>query len=111
MYSTTSRRNAPITWKSGVAATVVAASGGYPSNYEKGKAISGIAQAEALGATVFQAGTQLLSQQIITNGGRVLNVTGIGDNFQQALDQAYAGIKSIEFEGMYYRRDIGYRVR
>lgn len=101
----------PINWKPGVAATIVAASGGYPSNYEKGKAIAGIDRAQALGTTVFHAGTQLLNQQIVTNGGRVLNVTGIGDNFSQALDRAYAGIRCIEFEGMYYRRDIGHRVR
>jgi phosphoribosylamine--glycine ligase len=101
----------PIAWKQGVAATVVAAAGGYPGNYEKGKAIAGIETAEASGVTVFHAGTQLLDGQIVTDGGRVLNVTAIGENFQQALDRAYAGIKSIEFEGIYYRRDIGYRVR
>ncbi|MCJ8281279.1 MAG: phosphoribosylamine--glycine ligase [Rivularia sp. ALOHA_DT_140] len=99
----------PIQWKQGAAATVVAASGGYPAAYEKGKIITGIAEAEAAGVTVFHAGTQL-DREIITDGGRVLNVTGVGENFEQALKLAYTGIEKISFEGMYYRRDIGYRV-
>lgn len=100
----------PIKWKQGAAATVVAASGGYPRAYEKGKVITGIGEAEAAGATVFHAGTQL-NQQLITDGGRVLNVTGVGENFEQALRLAYGGIEKINFDQMYYRRDIGYRVR
>ena len=99
----------PIEWKQKAAATVVAASGGYPGAYEKGKVITGIAEAEATGVTVFHAGTQL-NQELITDGGRVLNVTGIGENFEQALQLAYAGMEKINFEGMYYRSDIGYRV-
>jgi phosphoribosylamine---glycine ligase len=102
----------PIAWKQGAAATVVAAAGGYPGLYEKGKVISGIAEAEAGGAIVFHAGTKLNQQdEVVTDGGRVLNVTGIGENFEQALSQAYTAIKSIHFEGMYYRRDIGHRVK
>ncbi len=100
----------PIAWKPGVAATVVAAAGGYPGEYEQGKVITGIEQAESLGATVFHAGTKLNQQQLVTNGGRVLNVTGVGSNFDQAIASAYASIKCIHFEGMYYRRDIGHRV-
>lgn len=101
----------PIAWHQGASATVVAASGGYPGEYEKGKVITGIQQAEAAGATVFHAGTKLNQQQeVVTDGGRVLNVTGIGENFEQAIAQAYAGIKAIQFEGIYYRRDIGHRV-
>lgn len=101
----------PIAWKEGAAATVVAASGGYPGDYEKGKVITGIQEAEAAGAIVFHAGTKLNSaQQIVTDGGRVLNITGIGENFQQAIAQAYIGIKHIQFSGVYYRRDIGHRV-
>ncbi|MBD2447624.1 phosphoribosylamine--glycine ligase [Nostoc sp. FACHB-152] len=101
----------PIAWHSGAAATVVAASGGYPGDYEKGKVITGISEAEAAGVTVFHAGTKLNNQQqIVTDGGRVLNVTGTGENFQQAIAQAYTGLKSIQFEGIYYRKDIGYRV-
>ncbi|GBE92548.1 phosphoribosylamine--glycine ligase [Nostoc cycadae] len=99
----------PIAWHSGAAATVVAASGGYPGDYQKGKVITGIEA--AAGVTVFHAGTKLNDQQqVVTDGGRVLNVTGTGENFQQAIAQAYTGLKSIQFEGIYYRRDIGYRV-
>lgn len=101
----------PIAWKPGAAATVVAASGGYPGKYDTGKVITGIKEAEAPGVTVFHAGTKLNQQQeIVTDGGRVLNVTGIGENFQQAIAQAYTGIKSIQFQGVYYRQDIGHRV-
>ncbi|MGJ5674721.1 MAG: phosphoribosylamine--glycine ligase [Nostochopsis sp.] len=101
----------PIAWKQGAAATVVAAAGGYPGTYEKGKAIASIAEAEAQGAIVFHAGTKLQDQQLLTDGGRVLNITGTGENFEQALAQAYAGIRCINFEGMYYRRDIGHRLK
>ncbi|MBW4644708.1 MAG: phosphoribosylamine--glycine ligase [Goleter apudmare HA4340-LM2] len=101
----------PIAWKQGAAATVVTAAGGYPGGYEKGKVITGIEQAEALGVTVFHAGTKLnQQQQVVTDGGRVLNVTGIGENFEQAIAHAYTGITAINFEGIYYRRDIGHRV-
>ena len=101
----------PIVWKQGAAATVVAAAGGYPGEYGKGEVITGFAAAETTGATVFHAGTKLnAAQEIVTNGGRVLNVTGLGENFQQAIAQAYAGIENIQFAQMYYRRDIGHRV-
>jgi phosphoribosylamine---glycine ligase len=101
----------PIAWEEGACATVVAASGGYPGEYKKGKVITGISEAEAAGATVFHAGTKLnQQQQIVTDGGRVLNVTGVGKNFEQAIAQAYTGIKAIQFEGIYYRGDIGHRV-
>ncbi|GAX43850.1 phosphoribosylamine--glycine ligase [Tolypothrix sp. NIES-4075] len=100
----------PIAWKGGASATVVAAAGGYPGAYEKGKVITGIEQALSAGTNVFHAGTKLLTQQVVTDGGRVLNVTGIGENFEKAIASAYAGIKCIHFEGMYYRRDIGHRV-
>jgi len=101
----------PIAWKPGVAATVVAAAGGYPGYYEKGKVITGTGEAEASGATVFHAGTKLVNNQVVTDGGRVLNVTAVGDNFDQAFAQTYVALEKIHFEGMYYRRDIGYRVR
>ncbi|MBD2205098.1 phosphoribosylamine--glycine ligase [Calothrix sp. FACHB-1219] len=101
----------PITWKPGAAATVVAAAGGYPGEYEKGHVITGITQVTATGVTVFHAGTTLNQQQeIVTNGGRVLNVTGTGANFAEAIAQAYKGLESIHFTGIYYRRDIGHRV-
>jgi len=101
-----------IAWKSGAACCVVASANGYPGEYSKGEAISGIKSAEGLTDTyIFQAGTKQLDTQIVTDGGRVLGVTGIGSNFVQAIDRAYAAINGIHFEGMYYRRDIGYRVK
>ncbi len=100
----------PILWKQGTSATVVAASGGYPGDYTKGKVITGLQEAETAGATVFHAGTKLEGLEVVSDGGRVLNVTAIGEDFKQARDRAYAGIAKIQFEGMYYRRDIGYRV-
>ncbi|NJR15397.1 MAG: phosphoribosylamine--glycine ligase [Calothrix sp. CSU_2_0] len=100
----------PIAWKHGASATVVAASGGYPGDYAKGKVITGLQEAETAGTTVFHAGTKLQSSEVVSDGGRVLNVTAIGEDFKQAIDRAYAGIAKVQFEGMYYRRDIGYRV-
>ena len=101
----------PIEWKRGASACVVIAAGGYPESYQKGKVISGIEQAEALGANVFHAGTQIKQQQLVTDGGRVLGVTAIGENFDRAIANAYAAVDCIQFEEMYYRRDIGDRVR
>ena len=95
----------PIAWNAGVAACVVAAAEGYPGAYHKGQVITGIEQAQA-SADVFHAGTKL-EQQLVTDGGRVLGVTGMGKTFEQAIAIAYAAIKCIHFDGMYYRRDIG----
>ncbi|NES72408.1 MAG: phosphoribosylamine--glycine ligase, partial [Okeania sp. SIO2D1] len=100
----------PINWKPGVAVCVVLASGGYPEAYEKGKVISGIEKAEATGVTVFHAGTKLQKQQLVTDGGRVLGVTAIGSDFSEARTKVYNAVDSIEFDQMYYRRDIGDRV-
>ena len=99
----------PIKWKSGSAVCVVAASGGYPDTYAKGKVIAGIVEAEAQGATVFHAGTKLDNGQVITDGGRVLGVTGLGKSFAEAIALAYQAIESISFTNIYYRRDIGHR--
>lgn len=101
----------PIKYKSGSAVCVVAASGGYPDAYEKGKAIAGIEEAQKEGAIVFHAGTKLEQSQVLTSGGRVLGVTAIGDNFDQAISTVYDAIKSIQFEQMYYRRDIGHKYK
>lgn len=83
---------------------------GYPEAYEKGKVISGIEKAEATGVTVFHAGTKLQEQQLVTDGGRVLGVTAIGSDFSEARAKVYNAVDSIEFDRMYYRRDIGSRV-
>jgi phosphoribosylamine---glycine ligase len=100
----------PIQWKNGSAVTVVAASGGYPGDYVNGKVITGISQAQTTSVNVFHAGTKLQSSQLLTDGGRVLNITATGKDFKQALAQAYHAIAHIKFAGMYYRRDIGHRV-
>ncbi len=100
----------PISWKPGVAVCVVLASGGYPGAYEKSKIIYGIEKAETTGAVVFHAGTKLEQKQLITDGGRVLGVTAVGSDFAEARAKAYAAVDCIQFEGMYYRRDIGSRV-
>ncbi|MGC1395348.1 MAG: phosphoribosylamine--glycine ligase [Coleofasciculaceae cyanobacterium] len=99
-----------IVWKPGVSVCVVASAQGYPDAYQKGQVIMGIEQAEEMGATVFCAGAQLKQQQLVSNGGRVLNVTATGENFAEAIAKAYAAIDCIQFEGMYYRPDIGHRV-
>ena len=101
----------PISWKPGAAACVVAAAEGYPGSYQKGKVITGIEEAQAQGATVFCAGTRIVQQQLVTDGGRVLSVTATGDTLEEAIAQAYAAMDCIQFEGIYYRRDIGYRIR
>lgn len=101
----------PIRWKAASAACVVAAAGGYPGSYEKGMVISGLEAAAAKGAVVFHAGTQLKGNQVKANGGRVLGVTALGETFEQALETVYAAIAEIQFDSMYYRRDIGFRIR
>jgi phosphoribosylamine--glycine ligase len=101
----------PIRWKAASSACVVAAAGGYPGSYEKGMVISGLQAAADQGAVVFHAGTQLKGNQVQASGGRVLGVTALGETFEKALETAYAAIAEIQFDSMYYRRDIGFRVR
>jgi phosphoribosylamine---glycine ligase len=101
----------PLQWRSGASACVVLAAPGYPGKYPKGMAIHGIAAAEAQGAMVFHAGTQAKNGAIVSDGGRILGVTALGENFDQAFARAYAAVEVIEFEGKYFRRDIGHRVR
>jgi phosphoribosylamine--glycine ligase len=100
----------PLSWKPGVAVCVVLASGGYPGSYQKGYAITGLEQAAAKGATVFHAGTKLQGEQVITDGGRVLGVTAVGSTFEQAITNSYEALDCIQFEQMYCRRDIGFRI-
>lgn len=96
-----------IAFSDQVALTVVLASGGYPGSYEKGKIVNGLL--EVADAKVFHAGTSLKDETVITSGGRVLGVTAIGKTVSEAQRKVYGAIEKIDFEGMIYRRDIGYR--
>jgi phosphoribosylamine--glycine ligase len=99
-----------IAWKSQQAACVVLSAAGYPGAYAKGDLITGVTEAESLGALVFQAGTRCQEGRCFTNGGRVLGVTGLGTTFSEAIAHAYAAVERIQFDGRYYRKDIGHRV-
>ncbi len=99
-----------VKWKAGSAVCVVMASGGYPEKYEKGKEIKGLDHASKHGdVMVFHAGTSLKNGAVVTDGGRVLGVTGLGPVVAAAIDNAYAGVREISFDGAHYRRDIGAR--
>jgi len=99
-------------WEAPCALSVVLAAGGYPGAYEKGKRIEGLDRAaEVEGVTVFHAGTRKEGDAFFTNGGRVLTVTAIGEDVDQAAERAYAAASRISFEGMQFRRDIGHRAR
>jgi len=99
-----------VTWKPESAVCVVMASGGYPGHYEKGKEIKGLENAAKLkDVLAFHAGTALKNGKVVTDGGRVLGVTGLGSVVAAAIDNAYAGVHQIFFEGAHYRRDIGAR--
>ncbi len=88
------------------AVCVVAASAGYPEHYEKGFSIEGLDTLHDPNVIVFHAGTMLKETQIVTSGGRVLNVVGLGQSLSEARRRAYATIEKIRFPGMHYRRDI-----
>ncbi len=96
-----------IEWENEAAVCVVIASGGYPGNYKKGELITGIKEAEAIeDVIVFHAGTSLEGENILTFGGRVLGVTSLGANIEQAIDKAYGAVGKIHFNKMYFRNDI-----
>ncbi|MGA2679254.1 MAG: phosphoribosylamine--glycine ligase [Sedimentisphaerales bacterium] len=96
-----------LEWDERPAVCVVMASGGYPGDYEKGKIITGISEAEQLkDVVVFHAGTAMKDGKLVTAGGRVLGVTAIGGTIADAKKQAYEAVGKISFEGAHYRRDI-----
>ena len=97
-----------LEWIDDWAVSVVLASAGYPGSYEKGFEITGIEDAQASeGVIVYHAGTAERDGKIVTNGGRVLNVTALGADFQSARESAYAAVEKIDFAGKTFRRDIG----
>jgi len=96
-----------IEWDPRPAVCVVMASGGYPDKYEKGKKITGLEEVKQIeDVIVFHAGTAEKDGDIVTNGGRVLDVTALGRTIPEAKTKAYEGVEKIHFDGAYYRGDI-----
>ncbi len=96
-------------WNDQSALGIVLAAGDYPSSGSNGEAISGIGKAEQLDCKVFHAGTDLVKDQYVTNGGRIVCVSALGNDITEAKQSADNGAAQISFAGMHYRRDIGYR--
>jgi len=96
-----------LQWDPRPSVCVVMASGGYPGDYDKGKKITGLEDAEQLGdVVVFHAGTKSQNGEVVTNGGRVLGVTALGENIKDAKVRAYEAVAKVKFDGAYWRRDI-----
>ncbi|MGL6160496.1 phosphoribosylamine--glycine ligase [Microbulbifer sp.] len=96
-------------WDPRPALGVVLAAGGYPGSYRRGDAISGLERADGENAKVFHAGTALDGERVVTSGGRVLCATALGDTVAEAQANAYAAARGIYWDGVFYRKDIGYR--
>ena len=96
-----------IEWADEACACVIAASGGYPKSYPKGIEITGLENGQKDGVVVYHAGTAIKDGKLVTSGGRVLGVTALGSDLQQALDKAYAALGEIHFDNMHFRHDIG----
>jgi phosphoribosylamine--glycine ligase len=97
-----------LSWKRDSCVCVVISSGGYPGDYQKGQEISGLENLKGRkDLMVFHAGTKSQDNKITTNGGRVLGVTALGENIQDAINKSYLAINNIKFEGMHFRKDIG----
>ncbi|MDI3260893.1 MAG: phosphoribosylglycinamide synthetase C domain-containing protein, partial [Sinobacteraceae bacterium] len=100
---------APVRWRTDAAVGVVMAASGYPGAVRKGDVIRGLDADFGARAKVFHAGTALRGNEIVTNGGRVLCVCGLGGNTRAAQREAYAAVAKIAWDGAHYRRDIGWR--
>jgi phosphoribosylamine--glycine ligase len=99
-----------LTWDRRPAMCVVATSKGYPGEYSTGVPIAGIEQADSMpDVKVFHSGTKMQGKQLVTDGGRVLGVTALGNTFADAKRRAYAAMEKIHFDGMHYRKDIGHQ--
>ena len=103
-----SLENERVEMKNGFAIDVVLASGGYPDDYKKGIVIEGLNDLDS-DTIVFHAGTKMNKGDLVTNGGRVLNVVEIGIEFETTLKKVYDSIKKIHFDNMHFRNDIGFR--
>jgi len=101
--------HADAVWDRRTAVGVVMASGGYPGPYEKAKRIDGLPPDNAGPVKVFHAGTALQRGQVVTDGGRVLCVVGLGEDVAEARDHAYRTVRRIHWDGAFYRSDIGHR--
>ncbi|MGH9921443.1 MAG: phosphoribosylamine--glycine ligase [Nitrososphaerales archaeon] len=99
----------PMKWSSRTAVCVVMASKGYPGSYKKGKVINGLNKIKTNTVCVFHAGTANKNGDIVTNGGRVLGVTALGNGIENAIKNAYNTVSMIDWDGAYYRTDIGRR--
>jgi phosphoribosylamine--glycine ligase len=99
-----------LRWKPGAVVCVVMAAGGYPGHYEKGTPIEGLKEAGKLdNVTVFHAGTKFDGDRVVTDGGRVLGVTALGESIEDAVRRVYGAARLIRFEGAHYRHDIAAR--
>ena len=96
-----------VDWNEEPTCCVVCTSPGYPGTYPRGLHISGIEEAESVGAKVFHAGTRFQGEELVTEGGRVLGVTTGGQNLAAAIKKTYEALGKIQFDGMHYRTDIG----
>ena len=100
-----------VEWDQRSAMGIVMSCSGYPESYETGKVISGLdAFSDKDNTKVFHSGTRLENNDILTNGGRVLCVTALGDDLKQSSLNGYSGVQEIDWDGKYYRKDIGFRV-
>ncbi len=102
--ATNTLKTQELKWSDKTVATLVLSSPGYPGSYPKGLEITGLDDAQYV---IFHAGTKEVDGKIVTNGGRVLNICALGDNLEDARAKVYQDAKVINFDGMYYRKDIG----
>ena len=99
-----------VRWKDNYACTVVCAAPGYPSSYPKDLVIHGVDDANMIeNVRVYHAGTTVKSSALVSTGGRVLSITGLGSTLQQAVDNAYQGVSQVCFDGIHFRKDIAKR--
>ena len=96
-------------WDDRASVGIVLAAGGYPGSYNKGDVISGLPETEVEGEKVFHAGTRLDGDQVVTSGGRVLCATALGNSVTEAQKRAYELAGKIQWDGVFYRKDIAYR--